>query len=655
MNIFLHFMKAILVTFFSVIFIGVNAQFVNDCNYVRPHQADQWVFGFNAGIDFFSGNPVANPTANIYDNINGIASISDEDGNLKLFSDGTYVWGSDFNKIPYGSGLDGNYFSSQPALFVPFPGNSKKYFLFTVDMYAPAFGYDKGVNYTLIDFSGNTYGQVASKNNQLITNNAQKICAVQHQNRTDYWVLMHGLGNSTGNTFYAYLITSDGIDESPVKSNVGFTHTGEEAPFGAGSMKFSPDGSKVALAITDNGMVEVFDFSTSTGVVSNPVSSMPNQFNYPNDVEFSPDNSKLYMVTTPLKQQTNFLYQFDLSTSNPFASPYIVQSYEVINDSLSGGLQLGVDGKIYVSVFRQSGQGYPDVSVIFNPDRPGEACNYNELNRTTYPGLNLGGAKTSVGLPNFVSTFLDIPHFTYIDQCHHDTTLFSITNTSNIDATNWEFNNNDGELVINDPFYPGFVFSEPGDYSVDLTESFDGDYNFTENVRIHPLPFVDIGNGADTIYILPNTAVQLDAGDYDFYYWQPGGSTGRYLTVTEEGLYSVMVQDSNCCRNGDQVYVDYTNLYYPSAFKPGSSVNQNSVFKVVGNTMSLGGYLLQIYDRWGQLIFETEDPADGWDGTLGGDPVPLGTYVWKSVFQGFEVGDVPAAEFKYSGMVTLVR
>jgi gliding motility-associated-like protein len=655
MNIFSRFMKAILLTFFSIFYVSVNAQFVNDCNYVRPHQADQWIFGFNAGLDFYTGDPIASPTADLYDNINGIASISDEEGNLMLFSDGTYVWGSNFQKIPYGTGLDGNYFASQPALFVPYPGNSKKYFLFTVDLYVPAFGYDKGINYTLVDFSGNTYGQVSSKNNQLITSNAQKICAVQHDNGTDYWVLMHGMGASTGNTFYAYLISSDGIDETPVKSIVGFTHIGDEAPYGAGSMKFSPDGSKVALAITDDGVVEVLDFNTATGVVSNPLTSTINQFNYPNDIEFSPDNSKLYMLTTPLQKQTNILYQFDLNASDPFASPYMVQSYEVINDSLAGGLQLGVDGKIYVSVFRESGQGYPDVSVIFNPDRLGEACNYNKLNRTDYPGFNLGGAKTSVGLPNFVSTFLDIPHFTYIDQCHHDTTLFSITNTANIDAADWDFNDNDGDLVINDPFFPGFVFSEPGDYTVNLTETFDGDYYFTENVRIHPLPYVDLGNGADTIYILPNTAVQLDAGDYDFYYWQPGGSTGRYLTVTEEGLYSVMVQDSNCCQNGDQVYIDYTELYYPSAFKPGSSINENAVFKVVGNTMSLGGYLLQIYDRWGQMIFETEDPADGWDGTQSGDPVPLGTYVWKSVFQGFDAGDVPGAEFKYSGTVTLVR
>ena len=71
--------------------------------------------------------------------------------------------------------------------------------------------------------------------------------------------------------------------------------------------------------------------------------------------------------------------------------------------------------------------------------------------------------------------------------------------------------------------------------------------------------------------------------------------------------------------------------------------------------MSLGGYLLQVYNRWGQLIFETENPSEGWDGTYNGEPVSMGTYAWKSVFQGFDVGDTPGTEFKYNGTVTLIR
>jgi gliding motility-associated-like protein len=278
------------------------------------------------------------------------------------------------------------------------------------------------------------------------------------------------------------------------------------------------------------------------------------------------------------------------------------------------------------------------------------------LNYIDNNGLSLAGGLGLVGLPNFVSSFLNVPHFTYIDQCHRDTTLFSITNTSNIDNTSWDFDDDEGEQVIFDQFKPGFVFDEPGDYTVELTETFDNvEYTTSSNVRIHPLPFVDIGNGADTLYILPNTSVVLDAGEYDFYFWQPSGSTGRYLEASQEGLYSVVVVDSNCCRNGDQVYISVTDLYFPTAFRPESAIPQNAVFKVVGNVSALGGFVLQVYDRWGQLIFETENPSEGWDGNINGNPAPIGTYVWRSVFQGYDVNDQPGPEFKYSGTVTLLR
>lgn len=650
--------RAGLLVIFTFLFLNIFPQFVNDCNYERPHQADVWVFGDKANVDFFVDPPAASPTSGFHSMPNGVAAISDVDGNLIIYTNGIEIWNSSGHKIANGGNLNGNNFASQSSLIVPQPGNSRKFYVFTADMYIPGF-FDDGVNYAIVDFSSNGNGAVTSKNNLLFKQNAQKLTGVQHANGTDYWVIAHGFGQSKGDEFYAYLVSDTGLVTTPVTSRLGTKQQGSENN-AAGYMKTSPDGSKLALIIPEDGIAELYNFNTATGQVSNLKASAAGQFSYGLGIEFSPDNSKFYISTSPLNADTNYLYQIDANAANPFANPYVVDKFFVQQvgaaDSLMGALQLGVDGKIYMAKFEKGIYGKNYLGSVYNPNRPGAACNYNSLNYVSNNGLYLNGGKSLIGLPNFVTTFLDIPHFTYIEQCHHDTTLFTIRNNANIDGTDWNFNDNDGDQVGNDPFNPGFVFSEPGDYTVQLTETFDGvDYSFSEPVRIHPLPYVDLGIGFDTIYILPNTSVQLDAGDWDNYYWQPGGSTGRYYTVTQEGLYSVMVQDSNCCVNGDQVYVEYTNLYYPNAFRPGSSIIENSVFKVVGNTASLGGYLLQVYDRWGQMIFETKDPAQGWDGTYKGDPVQLGTYVWKSVFNGFDVGDQPGAEFKYHGTVTLVR
>jgi gliding motility-associated-like protein len=630
----------------------------NDCNYVRPHQADQWIFGNQSRL-MFNVEPVqSNPTASAYSLPNGCATIADANGNLLFFTNGLKVWNKGIYQMENGNDLKGNNFATQSSLIVPNPGNRNQYYLFTVDMYIPPLFTD-GVNYNIIDFSNNSDGEVVSKNNLLLTENAQKITGVQHRNGRDYWVIMHGFGPEKGNSFYSFLVGDTGLITNPVISNIGTVHQGNENN-AAGYMKTSPDGSKLALLIPEMGIAEIFDFNNETGQVSNVKSSGPGTFIYPFGLEFSPNSSKLYISTSPLGNGTNYLYQMDLESSDPFSTMYVVHQFDVHDigtaDSLMGALQLAPDGRIYLTKFRRGVLGKRYLGVIYNPDRPQDACNYNQLNYATNNGYNLDNSESLIGLPNFVTSFLKIPHFTYYDQCHHDTTEFNITNKANIDNTNWQFNDPDGVQVFNDPLNPGYVFSEPGDYNVELTETFNNiDYQYSEQVRIHALPFVDIGNGVDTIYILPNSSIQLDAGDYDSYYWQPGGLTDRYYDVTQEGLYSVIVTDSNCCQNSDKVYVKYSVLAFPTAFNPNSPIEVNREFKVIGNINALESYVLQIYNRWGQLIFETKNPGEGWNGTQKGELVPGGTYVWTAVFKSFASDLQPQLTLKKRGLVTLVR
>jgi gliding motility-associated-like protein len=648
--------KATLLIFFAFLSLQFFAQ--DNCNYQRPHQTDNWIFGEQAGLYFDSAGVIAAPTAKSFALPNGVSSMSDNNGNLLMFSNGLKVWNGDYEVIPNGDVLKGNNYATQSSLIVPHPGDRRKYYLFTVDMYIPPF-FSDGVNYSIVDLTDGNFGQVTNKNTFLHSENAQKITGTIHDNGTDYWVVTHGFGPGTGNTFYSYLVSDTGLVENPVISTTGTVHQGGDNN-SAGYMKISPDGTTLALVIPLDGIVELFDFNPEDGRVSNPRTSSGGRFNYGFGVEFSPDNSKLYISTNPLGNDTSYLYQLDLSAGDPFSTPFVVEKYAVQQlrsaDSLMGGLQLGTDGRIYMAKFRRGLVSSAYIGVIYNPNRPGDACNYNSLNYQSNNGLSLAGGGSLFSLPNFVTSFLDIPHFTYINQCHQDTTLFSITNTANIDNTTWEFDDDEGEQVIFDPLNPGYVFDEPGDYTVELTETFDdADYLTSRSVRVHPRPFVDLGKGTDTLYILPNTSVVLDAGTWDYYYWQPSGSTQRYLEASQEGLYQVTVVDSNCCSSTDQVYVMVTELYFPNAFRPESSIPQNSTFRVVGNISALGGYVLQIFDRWGGMIFESENPAEGWDGTSGGKPMPVGTYVYRAVFQGFDTDDSPGTEFKYNGTVTLVR
>jgi len=264
-----------------------------------------------------------------------------------------------------------------------------------------------------------------------------------------------------------------------------------------------------------------------------------------------------------------------------------------------------------VGKYRTAGQPMGSLGVIYNPNRIGVDCNYNQLNHLSNNGLYLVGSDSFGGLPDFVSSFLNVPQYYNTELCDKDTIIFTIRNTANIDNVNWNFGDPDGNLVIDSSFSPGFVFSGPNNYDVNLTEFFGRvQYNYPRSIKINPLPEVNIGGIADTMYFYENTTMRLDAGVWDYYNWQPGGSTERHLDITSEGRYSVTVTDSNCCHNADTVEVvyitsinnfssisEYINLY------PNPSKGE---FKIVVN--GLDGFLdISIKSLTGKDYYHKDD------------------------------------------------
>lgn len=645
------------------------AQSTRNCEYIRPHQADHWVFGIKGGIDFTQTPPQATPTAEEYKVINGISAYSNEDGILKAFSNGQDVRNGSYYIMSNGQGLKGAPLATMNSIIVPNPGNVNQLFIFTTGPYIEVASAGDGVFYSTIDYSSSASGVIINKNTPLFTKNSVRVCAVKHENQRDYWVIFHGMGASNGDSFFSYLVDTGGVSSSPIVSKVGYIQQGDYSN-GFGYMKASSDGNKIAHTIWGDGIVEVLSFNKSTGIISNPISSNPGDIDSPDGLEFSPDNNTLYVSTQPLPTPTvpivtDYLYQFDLTSSMPFSTPFTeiehFNSSNSASDSLMGGLQLSPDGKIFLTIFNvSSNTGKPTLSVIYNPNRAGAACNYNNLGHVADTRFNLNGGESLLGLPTFVTDYLNIPHFSFFNKCKNDVTDFQIRNTANVEAT-WNFSTIDPNGVLEygapDLLNPGFKFSDAGTYQVELTETWNGvSIPYSREVIIHPLPVIDIGNGADTISILPNSSIQLDAGEWDYIEWSPGGSHDRYLDVNQEGKYKVTVVDTNCCYNVDEVYIMFAELSFPNAFNPNSNIASNQSFGVIGDVASLSSFIMQIYDRWGQIIFETTDPKQKWDGKFkSGEMAPYGVYVWHSVFTTFDSGFSPARDIDNRGTVTLLR
>lgn len=140
-------------------------------------------------------------------------------------------------------------------------------------------------------------------------------------------------------------------------------------------------------------------------------------------------------------------------------------------------------------------------------------------------------------------------------------------------------------------------------------------------------------------------------GQFSLYNWSTG-ETKDYITIKTAGSYSLTVSDDHGCSATENISVSTKQclfgIYFPNIFSPNKD-GINEIFRplVFGN---LSQYHFQIFNRWGQLVFESSDYAKGWNGTLGGTEQPVGVYAWISRYQ-FE-GEM---EKKESGTLLLIR
>ena len=152
------------------------------------NEAAIWYFGFNAGLDFNSGAPVALTNGMLSTN-EGCSTISNSNGQLLFYTDGIRVWDKSHNVMPNGTGLFGNPSSTQSGIIVPKPNNPNLYYIFTIDDEAGP----NGLRYSEVDLTLNGgNGDVnANKNILLTTPTAEKISAIEHANGNDIWVITH--------------------------------------------------------------------------------------------------------------------------------------------------------------------------------------------------------------------------------------------------------------------------------------------------------------------------------------------------------------------------------------------------------------------------------------------------------------------------------
>jgi len=138
----------------------------------------------------------------------------------------------------------------------------------------------------------------------------------------------------------------------------------------------------------------------------------------------------------------------------------------------------------------------------------------------------------------------------------------------------------------------------------------------------------------DTTVCSAEPIVLIPLQPYNQYLWNTGAITPS-LVVATPGLYWLEVKDANGCPGRDTINVLPGNcrrgLFMPNAFTPNGD-GKNDVFRpsVFGVATY---YELRIFNRYGELVFQTRDPLKGWDGTYKGKKHNSGTLIWHCTYQ----------------------
>ena len=193
--------------------------------------------------------------------------------------------------------------------------------------------------------------------------------------------------------------------------------------------------------------------------------------------------------------------------------------------------------------------------------------------------------------------------------------------------------------------------SEAGPYSVIGIISGCATYPAITDVVIHPTPMPELGK--DTFVCRFDDPVVLYPGDFRDYIWQDG-STYSNLIVDREGDYSVEVVDEYGCSNSDSIFIRErcpTKVFTANIFSPNRD-GINDDFCVQGTDIET--MELNIFDRWGNLVFKSSSPDECWDGTFLGRDVVSGVYSWVMRFTGFNEDGEELIETRF-GDLTLLR
>jgi len=194
-----------------------------------------------------------------------------------------------------------------------------------------------------------------------------------------------------------------------------------------------------------------------------------------------------------------------------------------------------------------------------------------------------------------------------------------------------------------------FLVTAPGTYYVDM-----------EQANCHVYDTVVVGQKYLNVNLLPDTAwfcigedVEVFANLFNAtYLWSTGG-TAQFEVFNTVGEVTLIASQTGCTAMDTMDVKEvtcYCNFFIPNSFTPNYD-EKNELFKPV-ICDELNFYSMKIFNRWGQEIFSTENPNEGWDGDHLNRRAPMGVYTYVINYDSYAVFE---KEKLIRGQVNLIR
>ncbi len=148
--------------------------------------------------------------------------------------------------------------------------------------------------------------------------------------------------------------------------------------------------------------------------------------------------------------------------------------------------------------------------------------------------------------------------------------------------------------------------------------------------------------------------------EVEIFYWDFGdGVTSAdenpqhsYLQLGKFPVNLIVESEFGCADTGMmEIEILPFDIYTPNAFRPDSEISENREFMPVSTGVDPQNFNMKIFNRWGEVIFETNSLDKKWDGTTKNNkPAPVGNYIWKADF-----ADIQGFQHSMKGQVLLIR